>query len=135
MGKKLTIGDWLEFIASGIPLIDWYYAVNYKATKVEKVLFPKFIKRPQKDWIVATVEHFVYFILGFCFVFFISLDWSMKVGALAIFVVIPLEFLYFKWKVPLFKGLSWKKLLITALWNMFNVILYWLAGCAVAFSI
>ncbi|MCD6522983.1 MAG: hypothetical protein J7K68_04490 [Candidatus Diapherotrites archaeon] len=129
---KLTLGDWLEFVLSGLPPVDWYYALSHKPTRVEKALFPKFVKRPHKEWIIATAEHIIYLILGFCFTYFINLDWSLKVGVFAIFIVIPLEFLYFKWRVALFKEMDWWRLGIAALWNMFNILMYWLIGIAIA---
>ena len=126
--ENLTMGDWIEFIWSGIPFVDWCYALKYKPTKVEKVLFTEFVKRPQREWLIATGEHFVYCILGFLYVYLISAYWFVLVGALALFVIVPMEFLLYKWKIKIFKGLSWRKLVITTCWNIFNAGLYWVLG-------
>lgn len=98
-------------------------------------MFPEFVKRAHREWIIATAEHVIYFFLGFCFVYFIGLDVSFKMGMVVIFVIIPLEFLYFKWRVALFKNLDWKRLTITALWNMLNIGMYWLIGSASALQL
>lgn len=129
--KELKIWDWVEFFFSGVPVVDWWYAITYTPTRLERVIFPQFVKRPQRDWVIATAEHFVYFILGFLYVKYVSLFWSIVVGAFAFLIVVPLEFLMYKWKVRLFQTLSWEELALTIWWNIFNAGLYWTLGCLV----
>lgn len=130
--KKLTLVDWIEFLFSGLPIIDWWYALTYTPTRLERIVFPRFVERPQREWIIATAEHFIYLILGFVFVRYISIPMSVLVGAFALLVVVPLEFLLYKWKVKLFKELIWRELALVASWNIFNAGLYWILGSLVA---
>jgi hypothetical protein len=124
----ISAAEWLEFAASAVPGIDWAYSLTRSATRVEKKVFPQFIARPHKDWIIATAEHAIYLALGFAFAKTMPVDVGLAVGAFAIFIVIPGEFLLYKWHDPLFKPLSDEELAVTASWNILNVSLYWLAG-------
>jgi hypothetical protein len=135
MRKELTWKDWLEFWLSGIPLVDWWYALTYTPTRLEKAMFPQFVKRPQHAWILATAEHFVYFILGYAYVEYVSAYWSVIVGAFALLVIVPLEFVLYKWKVRIFQSLSWKELALAAAWNIFNAGLYWVLGSLLALAL
>ena len=81
---------------------------------------------------IATAEHVLYFIIGFFAVKLTSVSYSLLIGYGVMFTVIPLEFVYFKKRKPLFKKLTWRLLWITALWNIFNVLLYWVYGVLLA---
>ena len=120
--------EWLEFWASGIPLIDWYYSLKYKSTSVERKLFPKFCARSQKDLIISTAEHLAYFIIGFFAVKVIHAWIAFLIGFFVIFAVVPFEFILYRKKSKLFKGMSDKLLFIITLWNIFNVLFYWIIG-------
>ena len=126
--KKVSFKEQLEFILSGIPPVDWYYTLTHKMTSLERKFFPEFCKRPWRDQTIATVEHVVYFIIAYCAVKLTNVWYSLSIGYGVIFTVVPLEFVYFKKKVKLFKELSWRLLWITGLWNIFNVLLYWIYG-------
>jgi len=133
--KKLTLVDWIEFLFSGLPIIDWWYALTYTPTKLERIVFPRFVERPQREWIIATAEHFVYFVLGFLYVEYISPSWSLIVGAFALLIIVPLEFLLYRWKVKIFQTLTLGELFVVVCWNIFNAGLYWILGSFVAMAL
>lgn len=132
MVSKISFKEQAEFLISGIPPIDWYYSLKNKITSIERRFFPEFCKRPQKDQIIATAEHVIYFIIAFFAVKLTSPKYALFIGYVVIFTVIPLEFVYFKKRRKLFKKLSWELLWITAFWNIFNVLLYWVFGMFLA---
>lgn len=129
---RLTRADWIAFFASGVPLIDWHYAITNKKTKVELVLFPVFCKRPRRENLIATAEHLLYFIISFAAVKLVGIYYSAFIALIAIGGIVPLEFYFFrKLKFKYFKNLRTRLLAVTAIWNMFNVTLYWIAGSIV----
>ncbi|MEM3411945.1 MAG: hypothetical protein QW735_01320 [archaeon] len=119
--------EYVELIFSGIPGVDFYYSITGKHTAWERKNAPEFCKRPKKDVLIANLEHLLYFFIPFLGVKLIGeIIWI--IGGLAILVITPLEFVYFRKKVKLFKNWDWKKVTIICLWNIMNAGIYWILG-------
>ncbi len=132
MNEDLRFAHWLEFFLSAIFPIDWYYALKHKRTAVDLTLFPNFCKRKYSRIILAMAEHLIYFFLALLTVQLLDIFYSISLGLIAIFIIVPIEFLLFRiLKRPLFVHLPSRSVAIAALWNMLNIGVYWLLGIIV----
>jgi len=77
-------------------------------------------------------EHLIYFLLALLIVKLLDVSYSILLGFIVIFIIIPIEFLLFRiLKRPLFIHLPSRSVAIVALWNMLNIGVYWLLGMIV----